>query len=105
VALLGVVLASLARLDEVSGIGMGGRPITAVSKGLSHELLWMSTNADVDVEEQLPPIFWGDAPQEHFIGALAIELPAEDSVVLRMPDQPASVGDVDENDPPLKEVE
>ena len=59
VTLLGIVLAALARLDEVLGVGEGGRPVEAMPEGLSHEGSWrrvVPIDATVDVEEQLPPI-------------------------------------------------
>ena len=76
-------------LDEVSGIGEGGQLVEAVSEGFPHEGVWhhmVSVDAAMDIENQLPPILWGDALHEHFRDALAIEWPTEDSVALSMPD-------------------
>jgi hypothetical protein len=42
----------------------------------------MSADTVVDVQEQIPPVYRGDTSQEHFGGALMIELPTEDSIVL-----------------------
>jgi hypothetical protein len=84
VTLLGIVLASLARLDVVSGDGEGGRPVEAMTEGMWRHVV--PADAAVDVKEQLPPILWGDAPQEHFGGALVIELSTKDSVALGMLD-------------------
>jgi hypothetical protein len=89
VTLLGVVLASLACLDKALGVDEGGRPVETMSEGFPHEGAWrrvVSTDAAMDVKEQLPPILRGDAPQEYFGGALAIELLTEDSIALGMLD-------------------
>ena len=53
VSLLGVVLAALACLDEVLGVGEGGSLIEAVPKGLPHEGPWhrvVPADAAVDVK-------------------------------------------------------
>jgi hypothetical protein len=54
VTLLGIVLAPLARPDEVSSVDEGSRPVEAVSKSLLHEGAWpcvVGADATVDVEE------------------------------------------------------
>ena len=58
--LLGIVLAYLAHLDEVSGVGEGHWLVKAMSEGFPHEGAWchvVSADAAMDVEEQLPPSF------------------------------------------------
>jgi len=52
--LLGIVLAPLACLDEVSSVGEGSRPVEAMFKSLPHEGAWprvVGVDATVDVEE------------------------------------------------------
>ena len=58
--LLGVVLAPLACLDEISGIDEGGWPVEVVPEGLSHLGPWrcvVSVDASMDVKEHLSPFF------------------------------------------------
>lgn len=42
----------------------------------------MPADADVDVEERLPPVFWGDTSEEHLGGALVVEVLIHDFVAL-----------------------
>ena len=52
--LLGIVLAPLARLDEVLSVDEGSRPVEAMFKSLPHEGAWprvVGVDATVDVEE------------------------------------------------------
>ena len=62
--LLGIVLASLAGLEEVSGIGEGGWPVEDMPDIFPHEGPWrrmVPVDAAVDVEEQLLSVLRGDS--------------------------------------------
>jgi hypothetical protein len=54
VTLLGIVLAPLARLDEVSSVDEGSRPVETMSEGVPHEGVQphvVGADATMDVEE------------------------------------------------------
>ena len=54
VALLGIVLASLAGFDEVLGVSEGSQPVKAVSRSLSHKGAWhyvVPSDSAMDIEE------------------------------------------------------
>jgi hypothetical protein len=104
--MLSIVLASLACLDVVSSVGEGSRLVEAMSESLSHEGAQpyvVGADATMDVEDEFPPVFCSDTPQEHLRGALAIELSTEDSVALGS--QSLGVSNVIGEAPSLEEVE
>ena len=86
--LCGVVLEPLVRLDDVSGVSKGHRPVETVSEGFADECPCsgvMRSIADVDVTEQLLPLLGGNTLEEYPRGALAVELPNHELVALGPP--------------------
>ena len=87
--LLGIVFTPLACLDKVPSVSEGGRPVEAMSEGLPTRALgavWCPQMPLWMLRSSFLPSFVGDALQEHFGGALAVEMSMEDFVALSMPD-------------------
>jgi hypothetical protein len=77
VVLLGIVLASFARPDDVSSISEGHHPVEAVSEGLPHKGYrgsMMPKDADMDVEEQCLHVFGIDALEEYPRGTPMVQM-------------------------------
>jgi hypothetical protein len=77
VVLLGIVLASFARPNDVSSVGEGHHLVEAVSEGPPHKGSrgsMMPKDAGVDVEEQCLPVFRRDALEEYPRGTPMVQM-------------------------------
>ena len=88
-ALISEELASYTTLDEFLCICSGRRPEKAGTEGLTYKgpsCGVMAAKTSMDFIQELPPLFFGDAPLKYSGSAFLVELSVMDLVGFRAPE-------------------